>query len=54
MIDLESKKGLLRLYGCGEDEDKNDGGAGAPSSANSFDSSRNEDEQPGASLKSGV
>jgi Fungal Zn(2)-Cys(6) binuclear cluster domain len=54
VMDLESKRGLLRLYGCGEGEDKNDGGAGAPSPANSSDSSRNEDEQSGASPRGGV
>ena len=39
VMDLESKRGLLRLYGC---------------PANSSDSSRNEDEQSGASPRGGV
>lgn len=55
VMDLESKRGLLRLYGCGEGEDKNDGGAGAPSPANSSDSgSRGDDEQATASPRGGV
>jgi hypothetical protein len=46
VMDLESKRGLLPLYGCGEGEDKNDGGTGASSPANSSDSgSRGEDKQ---------
>ncbi|ETN40142.1 uncharacterized protein HMPREF1541_04418 [Cyphellophora europaea CBS 101466] len=35
VMDTELSRGLLRLYGCGEGEDKGDGHEGAPSPANS-------------------
>lgn len=35
VMDTELNRGLLRLYGCGEGEDKGDGHEGAPSPANS-------------------
>jgi hypothetical protein len=35
VMDEETNRGLLRLYGCGEGEDKNDGHEGAPSPAHS-------------------
>lgn len=47
VLDLESKRGLLRLYGCGEGEDANDGREGPASPANSQTSSsegRHDDE----------
>ena len=47
VLDLESKRGLLRLYGCGEGEDMNDGRDGPASPAGSQTSSsegRYEDE----------
>ena len=44
-MDIEKNRGLLRLYGCGEGEDKSDGGAGPTSPADSTAStSRSEDE----------
>lgn len=55
VMDLERNRGLIRLYGCGEGEDKNDGGAGAPSPGNSSDSgSRNGEDQASASPRGGV
>jgi hypothetical protein len=39
VLDLESNRGLLRLYGCGEGEDANDGREGPASPANSHTSS---------------
>ena len=41
--DLELGRGLLRLYGCGEGEDKNDGHEGAPSPAGSQESVYDDD-----------
>lgn len=41
--DLEMNRGLLRLYGCGEGEDKGDGHEGAPSPAGSQDSMYDDD-----------
>ena len=38
VMDLEVGRGLLRLYGCGEGEDKGDGHEGAPSPAGSSSS----------------
>ncbi|EXJ75519.1 uncharacterized protein A1O5_00025 [Cladophialophora psammophila CBS 110553] len=35
VLDEETSRGLLRLYGCGEGEDKGDGHEGAPSPAHS-------------------
>lgn len=43
VMDRESNRGLLRLYGCGEGRDDNDGGQGAPSPAGSSASSRMDD-----------
>lgn len=44
VMDLESERGLLRLYGCGEGEDKYDGHDGAPSPAPSTSSGRMDDD----------
>lgn len=49
VMDLESERGLLRLYGCGEGEDKYDGHDGAPSPAPSTSSGRMEDDTSVAS-----
>jgi hypothetical protein len=44
VMDLESKRGLLRLYDSGEGEDENYDEAGTPSPANSFDEAQNDSE----------
>lgn len=50
VIDEESGRGLLRLYGSGEGEDKNDGHEGAPSPAGSTSSEgRRMDEETSSS-----
>lgn len=50
VIDEECGRGLLRLYGCGEGEDKNDGHEGAPSPAGSNSSEgRRMDEETSSS-----
>jgi hypothetical protein len=46
--DLELNRGLLRLYGCGEGEDKGDGHEGAPSPAGSQDSVYDDDTSSGS------
>ena len=55
VMDGEVQRGLLRLYGCGEGEDKGDGHDGAPSPAASNSSSRmDEDGSTSTSSPSGV
>jgi hypothetical protein len=55
VIDEESGRGLLRLYGSGEGEDKHDGHEGAPSPANSHSSEgRRMDEETSSSSPHGV
>lgn len=53
VMDGEVERGLLRLYGCGEGEDKADGHDGAPSPSNSSSSGR-VDEENSTSSPSGV
>ncbi|KAK5076620.1 hypothetical protein LTS08_005790 [Lithohypha guttulata] len=54
VMDGEAQRGLLRLYGCGEGEDKGDGHDGAPSPAASNNSSGRMDEDGTNSSPSGV
>ena len=51
VMDIETTRGLLRFYGCGEGEDKGDGHEGAPSPAGSSSSEgrRPDDETSSAS-----
>ncbi len=49
VMDGELERGLLRLYGCGEGEDKGDGHDGVPSPAASSSSGRMEEETSTAS-----
>lgn len=44
VMDTESERGLLRLFGCGEGEDREDGHDGAPSPATSSSSGRPDDD----------
>jgi hypothetical protein len=46
VLDLESRRGLLRLYGCGEGEDMNDGreGPASPASQSSSSEGRHDEE----------
>lgn len=46
VLELESRRGLIRLYGCGEGEDANDGreGPASPASQSSSSESRHDDE----------
>ena len=55
VMDAESQRGLLRLYGCGEGEDKGDGHEGAASPAGSSSSEgRRMDEETSSSSPHGV
>ena len=56
VMDLENSRGILRLYGCGEGEDKGDGHEGAPSPANSSSSEggRRIDEESSSATPAGV
>ncbi|EXJ63224.1 hypothetical protein A1O7_03671 [Cladophialophora yegresii CBS 114405] len=49
VMDEETSRGLLRLYGCGEGEDKGDGHEGAPSPAHSSSSEGRRMEEESAS-----
>ena len=54
VMDLESKRGLLRLYGCGEGEDKNDGMTAAASPAGSSSNGSTHEEDSASSTPGGV
>ena len=55
VMDLETSRGLLRFYGCGEGEDKGDGHEGAPSPAGSSSSEgRRVDEEMSSASPHGV
>lgn len=54
VMDGEAERGLLRLYGCGEGEDKGDGHDGAPSPAASNNSSNRMEDDTANSSPSGV
>ena len=55
VMEAETGRGLLRLYGCGEGEDKGDGHEGAPSPAQSSSSEgRRMDEETTSSSPHGV
>ncbi|OQV07394.1 Fungal Zn2-Cys6 binuclear cluster domain-containing protein [Cladophialophora immunda] len=55
VLDEETSRGLLRLYGCGEGEDKGDGHEGAPSPAHSNSSEgRRTDDDTSSSSPHGV
>ena len=55
VMDTESERGLLRLYGCGEGEDRGDGHEGAPSPAGSSSSDgRRLDDETSSSSAHGV
>lgn len=54
VMDGEAERGLLRLYGCGEGEDKGDGHDGAPSPAASHNSSTRMEDDTANSSPSGV
>lgn len=54
VMDTESERGLLRLYGCGEGEDRGDGHDGAPSPATSSSSGRYPDEEIAGLSPNGV
>ena len=54
-MDIETARGLLRCYGCGEGEDKDDGHDGAPSPAGSSSSEgRRPNDEPFSALRYGV
>ena len=50
----ETSRGLLRLYGCGEGEDKHDGHEDVPSPSGSSSSGRMDDETSSSSPQQGV
>ncbi|RMZ92572.1 hypothetical protein DV736_g180, partial [Chaetothyriales sp. CBS 134916] len=52
VMDTESSRGVLRLYGCGEGEDKGDGHEGAPSPAQSTSSEGRRTDDETSSLSS--
>ena len=54
VMDTEMSRGLLRLYGCGEGEDKHDGHEGVPSPSGSSSSGRMDDETSSSSPQQGV
>ena len=55
VMDLETNRGLLRFFGCGEGEDKGDGHEGAPSPAGSSSSEgRRLDEETSSASPRGV
>ena len=54
VMDTEMSRGLLRLYGCGEGEDKHDGHEGVPSPSGSSSSGRMDEETSSSSPQQGV
>ena len=54
VMDMEKDRGLLRLYGCGEGEDKNDGGKGPVSPADCSTSSGRADDEVSTPSPGGV
>lgn len=54
VMDGELERGLLRLYGCGEGEDRGDGHDGAPSPSGSSSSGRMDEDVTSTASPSGV
>ena len=54
VMDTEMSRGLLRLYGCGEGEDKHDGHEGVPSPSGSTSPGRMDDETSSSSPQQGA